>query len=510
MTAGRTESARSNPPGIVRQQATRVGTSTQRGIQPGNPVLVKTFVSPQTALGDLDAGSAASLIAAASDITLIVDRDGIIQDTAIQSGELLSDLSDNATWLGRAFASTVANDSRGKAAALLREALGQAEPKWRHLNHLTSDGRSAPVLYCGVPVGEGRVVLFGRDLRVMSALQQRLMNAQQSMERDYSRMRDVEMRYRLLFQLSSEAVLILDPARSRVTEANPAARGLMGEGADVSNKVLAELFSPGSAAAVQAHLEAVRAGDAAEQVTAQLRHGDRAVFVKGSLFRQDNATLVLMRITPAQAAPASTSVPDVKAKLLRVVESAPDGFVVTDHTGDIITANAAFLEMAELHSEDQARGQPLDRWVGENGVDLDVLTSNLRTRGSVRFFSTTLRGEDGGSIQVEISAVSVRNGGHPSFGYAIRNVEPRLHVAAPARKLPKSVEQLTELIGRVALKDLVREATEVIERLSIEAALEMTNDNRASAAEMLGLSRQSLYVKLRRYGIGDLATLDRE
>jgi len=48
------------------------------------------------------------------------------------------------------------------------------------------------------------------------------------------------------------------------------------------------------------------------------------------------------------------------------------------------------------------------------------------------------------------------------------------------------------LIGRVSLKELVREATEVIERLSIKAALELTNDNRASAAEMLGLSRQSL------------------
>ena len=36
------------------------------------------------------------------------------------------------------------------------------------------------------------------------------------------------------------------------------------------------------------------------------------------------------------------------------------------------------------------------------------------------------------------------------------------------------------------------------------AALELTRDNRASAAEILGLSRQSLYVKLRRYGLGDL------
>ena len=37
------------------------------------------------------------------------------------------------------------------------------------------------------------------------------------------------------------------------------------------------------------------------------------------------------------------------------------------------------------------------------------------------------------------------------------------------------------------------------------AALELTGDNRGSAAEILGLSRQSLYVRLRRYGLGDLA-----
>ena len=70
--------------------------------------------------------------------------------------------------------------------------------------------------------------------------------------------------------------------------------------------------------------------------------------------------------------------------------------------------------------------------------------------------------------------------------------------------LPRSVEQLTELVGRVPLKELVRESTDMIERLCIEAALELTDDNRASAAEMLGLSRQGLYSKLRRHGMGDL------
>ena len=54
------------------------------------------------------------------------------------------------------------------------------------------------------------------------------------------------------------------------------------------------------------------------------------------------------------------------------------------------------------------------------------------------------------------------------------------------------------------LKNLVRETTDLIERLCIEAALGMTGDNRASAAEMLGLSRQGFYAKLRRYGLGNL------
>ena len=198
--------------------------------------------------------------------------------------------------------------------------------------------------------------------------------------------------------------------------------------------------------------------------------------------------------------------PEVKRKLLKVVESAPDGFVVTDNAGNILTANAAFLEMAGLNSENEATGEPLDRWIGQSGVDLDVLIANLRQRSTLRHFLTTLHGENGASVQVEISAVAVGNGGAPSFGFAIRNIAMRMRgEPRAAKELPRSVEQLTELIGRVSLKDLVREATDVIERLCIEAALELTGDNRASAAEMLGLSRQSLYVKLRKFGLGDLA-----
>jgi transcriptional regulator PpsR len=470
--------------------------------------LVKAFVSPDASLGALDARSVATLIASASDIALIVDADGTIRDIALQSDELSNDLDTSSTWVGRKLAATVAPDSRAKVTHLLADAAAHnTKPKWRHINHAAADGHSIPVLYCAVAVGEdGRMVAFGRDLRAMSSLQQRLMMAQETLERDYSRMREVEARYRLLFQMSSEAVVILDTTRHRVVESNPAARGLFGARAEQpSGQTLAEIFSPDTLDSVQAHLQAIRADGRAEEFPARLLATGNEVVVAASVFRQENTTLFLVRISPAPL--ESHAIPDVKEKLLKLVESAPDGFVVTDNTGNVLTANAAFLQMAGLAGEEMARGESLDRWIGNSGVELDVLITNLRQRGSVRFFTTTVRSEDFTSVQVEISAVAIGNGGAPSFGFAIRNVGPRLQSEPQAaRVLPRSLEQLTELIGRVSLKELVRESTDVIEKLCIEAALQLTGDNRASAAEMLGLSRQSFYVKLRRYGLGDLAT----
>jgi transcriptional regulator PpsR len=197
--------------------------------------------------------------------------------------------------------------------------------------------------------------------------------------------------------------------------------------------------------------------------------------------------------------------PGQEQRLAEVIAGLPDGFVLTDPDGAVLAANRAFVDYTQLAAEEQVRGQSIDRWLGRPGVDLNALLANLRQHGTVRLFSTALRGEYGGTTDVEISAVSALRSDPPCLGFSIRNVSRRPSAEGRAgRVLPRSVEQLTELVGRVSLKELVRETTDVIERLCIEAALELSRDNRASAAEMLGLSRQSLYVKLRRYGLGDL------
>jgi DNA-binding NtrC family response regulator len=69
-------------------------------------------------------------------------------------------------------------------------------------------------------------------------------------------------------------------------------------------------------------------------------------------------------------------------------------------------------------------------------------------------------------------------------------------------QLLRSLQSLTGRLGEASLKVLVSETVGVLERHYIEAALANTEGNRSAAAKMLGLSRQSLYMKLSRYGIG--------
>jgi DNA-binding NtrC family response regulator len=83
-------------------------------------------------------------------------------------------------------------------------------------------------------------------------------------------------------------------------------------------------------------------------------------------------------------------------------------------------------------------------------------------------------------------------------------------MARPAEAAPPAATGTSEvaknvmgLVGTSPLKEIVAATADVVEKLCIETAVELTNNNRVAAAEMLGLSRQSLYVKLRKYDLLD-------
>jgi transcriptional regulator PpsR len=474
-------------------------------------VLAQLFKSPSESLGDLGAYSAAGLIAAATDVAVVFDPQGVIRDVAFNKDELSLELDGHGRWLGAKLATTVTSETRGKADELLRDALAKKSAIWRQVNHPSPSGMDIPVLYSAVNIGrDDRFVLVGRDLRQLAAMQQRLISAQQSMERDYIRLRHAETRYRLLFQVSSEAVVMVDAQSQLVVDVNPAALALLDEAAPKLTKSdFTSQFASADQAAVLKFLADIRATGRDNTIQVKLAKTQHRCGLSASLFRQESASLFLVRLSSEQAVAGGAAL-KATSQLLRYFEAAPDALAITENDGRLLKVNAAFLEMAQLSHEEQIRGESLDHWLGRAGIDFGIVLANLRQSGSVKMFATILRGAYGAVAEVEVSAVALSDDDErPGFGFAIRNVEKRLSSATgSARELPRSMAQLTGMIGRVPLRDMVRETTDVIEKLSIEAALELTGNNRASAAEMLGLSRQSLYVKLRRFGLENAAEND--
>ncbi|NEU11047.1 transcriptional regulator PpsR [Methylobacterium sp. BTF04] len=445
------------------------------------------------------------LVAAATDLSLVVDDEGVIRDGAFSSPDLVGEGCES--WLGRPWIETVTVESRPKIITLLKDAAPGAMTRWRQVNHVSATGIDLPIRYSAMRLADkGPVIVIGRNLRAMASLQQKLAETQQALERDYLRMRGAETRYRLLFQLAGEPVLVVDAGTRRVTEVNPACARLLGK-ADkrIIGHDVVDLFDAGSARDLESLFAGLRVTGQAGDLVARLGGGRGDTRIAASLFRQESTTSVLMRLSSSQPDAAERGPSRAGASALDVIQNLPEGFVVTDPSRRILAANPAFLDLVQLATEEQVRGEPLDRWLGREETEAAALFATLAQHGSVRHHATVIRGEYGGLEEVEVAGVSVTGGAQPCLGFTLRGMPRRMvQSTAGGRDLPRSIEQMTDLVGRVSMKNLVRESTDLIERLCIEAALRITRDNRASAAEMLGLSRQGLYAKLRRYGIGDL------
>lgn len=459
------------------------------------------FNDPEAMFAGFSTNDFIHLASCAGDFMLAIDEQDVIRDIAVN----VRDHGFAHRWIGRKWADTVTVESRPKIEQMLDPEYG-AKSVWRQVNHL-NDNEDVPVTYKVIRPENGEwSIAIGRDLRSISLLQQRLLKTQQSMERDYLNLRQTETRYRLLFDNISYPVLIADADNHQIQQANRACHALIGVApGSLDSKTLLSLIDPDCRDDVIAYIGAVSTGGSVVPVSVRLLGETDFVKIGASAFRQSGKQYWLINIDDGQH-----EVPGKKSDqyVLDVVERMPDAFVLADENHSIIVANRAFAELVQAGSVEQLLGMSLTRFIGRPDVDLGLLRKQLRDHQNVRNFGSIVNDLNGREEPVEISAIMIERE-QPLFGYSVRSVGRRERdLPKTGRDYPRSVEQLTELVGRKPLKEIVRESTDLIERMCIEAALVHTADNRASAAEILGLSRQSLYSKLHRHGLGNLIGKD--
>jgi transcriptional regulator PpsR len=427
------------------------------------------------------------------DITLSLDWEGVIREASLSDAIPAEPVRE---WLGRPWMETVGEIAGLQVRRMVEDARSSGVSAYLQITQRFPSGLELPIEYTTVRLGgQAGLIAVGKNMQAVAELQSRLVAAQQAREQDYWKLREIETRSRLLFDASSEAVLVIAASTLRIVEANPAAiRELgMAPGWNFSDEV-----APRDRAALRDVLMRAREQGRAPGIMVHLGADGTPWLLRASLMARTPGPVFLIQLSPA-AAPQRAAPPRSDALL----EDMPDGFVAIDGDGLVRRANRAFLDLAQAGTEASIIGEKLDRWLAQPGMDLSVLLASIAQHGEVRLFPTQMTGNLGSEVEVEISGCAISRDGSRMIGLMIRDIGRRVLASGEAAALRTALGMLANDVGRVPLPTMVRNTAALVERACIEQALRLSNGNRTAAADALGLSRQSLYAKLERYEIGE-------
>ncbi len=443
-----------------------------------------------------------SIIGAASDIALVVSAQATILSVVINSND--DSFGNLKHWEGRPVVEFLTEDSINKFKIAHSEYLsGTAPRKPMELNHSDNAVWQYPVRYTFHRFGhEDAVLLLGRDLRPIAETQQQLVQAQIALEQGYEARREYDARYRVVMANADDAVVFVSVQTGRIDDANVHAAALLGLKAEaLTGATFASLFSDRSGSELIESLINATLSDDAHPVTVRATRTRQTFTIEPFVFRAAGQRVLMCKLkndVRTSVAPNATA-----SHAAALFHQTTDGIAFMDTRGAVLSVNTAFLDLVGAAHMSDIVGNTLSDFVARGQIDLDVLLGNTGKAGQMRVYSTKLVNDLGGRVPVEVSATRLDDPENPVVALIVRDVSRlegvRKSEGASALQEPRN--NVMDLVGSSSLKDIVAETTDVVEKMCIETAVSLTKNNRVAAAEMLGLSRQSLYVKLRKYGL---------
>jgi transcriptional regulator PpsR len=371
------------------------------------------------------------------------------------------------------------------------------------LNHKAGkDYPEFPMRYSFHQIGtDGSILLIGSDLRSTAEMQQQLVAAQIALEKDYEAQRDNDLKFRVLMSATEDAIVYISARNGTILEANATAATLLGKSqSDLTGLPFEQQVEGKTRGTLMEQLINTATKQSSAPVLATVGKVRKPVNLRPTLFRTSGEQMLLCKIAPQDG---EHSKPDnLRENMVELFERGIDAIVFVGMDGNILSSNEAFLKLADVTHAQGVKGRSLADFLNRGTVDLNVILDNASRSGAMRLYATKIKSELGADRSIEISTSRLKTGADAIFALIIRDAS-RLDTVRPASTQITDVDMgsVIEYIGSQSLKDIVAKTTDVVEKMCIETAVEMTSNNRVAAAEMLGLSRQSLYVKLRKYGL---------
>jgi len=454
----------------------------------------------------LESDLMSGIVSALADVAMIVDEGGIVQALSLRDeATALSGLTDVLTQSVSTILTPESSAKLKKRFAALTTSAASGDRTahvWCEITHVLGDNETAPVRYSIHVLADGkRFLMLGTDQRPVIELQQQLVAAQVAMERDYESRREVDTRFRMVMESTRDALMFVSVSTRRITDVNGAAADLLGASRqELTGLDIGHEFEGLTSAELMERALAATASERPRPVEALSRRTQKGLDLTPRLFRAAGERLLIIRLSPSTSGPTATSDP-LDENLRQLYAKGVDGMVFTDRDGVILSASESFLNLTDSPTLASVKGRSLADFLVRGGIDLRVMLENAQRAGHLRVYATKLKTDFNGQLSVEISATWINDGSEPVLALIVRDAA-RIDALRASVVGPESgIGNVMELVGSTPLKDIVAETTNIVEKLCIENAIELTRNNRVAAAEMLGLSRQSLYVKLRKFGL---------
>lgn len=450
----------------------------------------------------LEPESLSGIIAAASDIALVIDEKATVLSALVSpTAESFGNLSH---WEGRPIIEFIADDSLEKfRKAHTRFVAGEDLAKPLELNHEDNAAWKHPVRYTVHRFGkDNTALLLGRDLRPIAETQQQLVQAQIALEQGYEARREFDSRYRVMLSKTREAIAFVSLRDGRVSDCSDAAATLLGLKRDAAaGTSFAQLLKDRSSAELMESLLNASLAEGGGSIEVKADRSEQRLIIEPSVFRAGGQRILHCILCSAGDVPRITDSETSRSTAL--FRASTDAIVFTDIDGGIQSSNDSFLDLIGAAHGGDIRGKSLGDYLVRGQIDMGVLIDNAQRAGHMRTYATKLTNILGARLSVEISATHLSDANMPILGFIIRDVSRVEGVRSNTGRgmSDDGNRNVMELVGSASLKEIVAETTDVVEKMCIETAVNLTKNNRVAAAEMLGLSRQSLYVKLRKYGL---------
>ncbi len=426
----------------------------------------------------------------ASDIALVIDANGVIREVSCRNQESALNSSE---WVGQRWVETVTAETRSKVERLLEEASAGGISRHREVNYRSIGGPDIAVNYAAIRLGSSHTILVaGRDLSSVSSIQQKFVERQQELERDYWQRRNRESHYRQLFQVATDSVLVVNSSDFRILEANLASAGLFDVsldnliGQDVADGIM-HLYRP----AVHELLVTARASGQPAEIRVPLARKIGFIALSATPFRSANGMQLLVR---ARATTSHSMVAGPSRRVVDFVERTPDAVVISDANGRVVMANPAFVRMCARSGAREVDSRPIHVLLGcSNDVIAAAIESvQLHGMASVQFFSQHAHHR----IAYALAGALLDDSDQETIGFSIRIVDINIAVdsgAAPfSVSLTEQLNLLSAQIGERAFPSILEEAASILRQFFVDSVLQRAGGDPASAAAILGITEQEV------------------